>query len=133
MGLTHLLTAEEVCDYFDVGIDTVRSWVARGDLSYVNLGTKKHRVMRFTEQAIEEFCSGKSNPMRIYQRSKSPYWQWRWTPPGSGKELRGSCRTTDREEAERYVIGLQADWRQAELLGQVPAITIDELFAKLVT
>jgi integrase len=71
--------------------------------------------------------------MRIYQRSKSPYWQWRWTPPGSGKELRGSCRTTDREEAERYVIGLQADWRQAELLGQVPAITIDELFAKLVT
>lgn len=55
MGLSHLLTQEEVCDYFDVSIYTVRNWIAKGDLTYVNLGTEKSRNLRFTEQAIQDF------------------------------------------------------------------------------
>jgi len=72
MGLTHLLTAEEICDHFDVGIDTVRSWVAKGDLSYVNLGTKKHRVMRFTEQAIEDFVQKRATQCNFINVANHP-------------------------------------------------------------
>ena len=71
--------------------------------------------------------------MHLYKRDRSPYWWWRWTPPGSAKQLRGSCRTSDKQEAERYAIRLQADWRQTELLGEVPAIRIDAAFSTLVT
>lgn len=72
MGLTHLFTIEEICDHFDVGKDTVRHWVARGDLKYVNLGTIKHRVMRFTEQAIEDFVQERATQCNFINVGNHP-------------------------------------------------------------
>ena len=59
MGLTPLITADEVADHFDVTAETVRSWVDKGELAFVNLGTDKYRMMRFTAEQIEQFVKGR--------------------------------------------------------------------------
>lgn len=59
MGLTPLITPDEVADHFDVTSETVRNWVDKGDLAFVNLGTDRYRVMRFTAEQIEDFVKGR--------------------------------------------------------------------------
>ena len=60
MGLTQLITMNEVAAHFDVTNETVRGCVDKGDLAFVNLGTAKHRIMRFTAEQIENFVKGRA-------------------------------------------------------------------------
>ena len=60
MGLTTLITIDEVADHFDVTIETVRGWVNCGQLPFINLGTDTYRIMRFTDNQIEDFVKGRA-------------------------------------------------------------------------
>ena len=60
MGLTPLITPDEVADHFDVTNETVRNWVDKGELAFVNLGTDNYRVMRFTAEQVEDFIKGRA-------------------------------------------------------------------------
>lgn len=51
MTLTETFSCEEVADYFDVHINTVRKWIRDGNLNAVDTG----RNYRIREEDLEQF------------------------------------------------------------------------------
>ena len=54
-GNLKLWTLREVAAFLRRHPDSVRSLVESGEISAVNCGTEKRRVLCFTEQAVQEF------------------------------------------------------------------------------
>ena len=57
----------------------------------------------------------------LYRRGESKTWHYRFTPPGGGKQLRGSTGTSDRVLAEEYLLKLKNESWRVFKMGEKPS------------